>query len=112
MRMRCERSIGAALDWLTAAAPPSQRGRVIGITFGAATFGMIGGPVIGSVSVVVGTAAAFGAVGLCAVGLAAWTFTFDSAPAAPGRAVRLIDPYLDRPAGSSRLVARPQDAPA
>jgi predicted MFS family arabinose efflux permease len=87
---------GAALDWLTAVAPAAQRGRVIGITFGAATFGMIGGPVIGSISLLVGARATFGAVGLCALGLAAWTLTLAPAANIASQPVRLLEPYRDR----------------
>ena len=61
-----------ALAWLVAAAPAARRGELIGSAFAAAVGGALFGPVLGGVASVVGTASAFGAVGIASLGLAAW----------------------------------------
>ena len=61
-----------ALAWLTVESPRSRRGELIGIAFGAAVFGAIVGPMFGAIAKEVSIRAAFGAVGLVALGLAAW----------------------------------------
>ena len=61
-----------ALAWLTVESPRSRRGELIGIAFGAAVFGAIVGPMFGAIAKEVSIRAAFGAVGLIALALAAW----------------------------------------
>ena len=61
-----------ALAWLTVESPRHRRGELIGIAFGAAVFGAIVGPMFGAIAQEVSIRASFGAVGLVALGLAAW----------------------------------------
>ncbi len=61
-----------ALAWLTVASPRERRGELIGIAFGAAVFGAIVGPMFGAIAHELSIRASFGAVGLAALGLAAW----------------------------------------
>lgn len=64
-----------ALAWLTVETPPGRRGETIGTAFGAAVFGAILGPMFGAGADAVGVAAAFAAVGVLALVLAAWAGT-------------------------------------
>ena len=61
-----------ALGWLLAAAPSERRGEMIGAALAAAIFGILLGPVIGSVATVTGPEIVFCAVAAFAVALAAW----------------------------------------
>jgi len=58
---------GGGLAWLARASSPSNRGRSLGITMGAATFGTMLGPVIGTVAAVVDPLVVFGSLALVAV---------------------------------------------
>ena len=64
-----------ALAWLTVASPRSRRGELLGFAFGAAVFGAIVGPVFGAVADTVSIRGTFTAVGVVALGLAAWAAT-------------------------------------
>jgi predicted MFS family arabinose efflux permease len=61
------------LAWLIAMAPENRRGQVIGNVLGAAIFGTMLGPVLGTIAVAVGPTVAFSGVAGCALGIAAWT---------------------------------------
>jgi predicted MFS family arabinose efflux permease len=87
---------GGALAWLVATTGDGEHGRVIGITFGAATFGMIGGPVLGALSLSIGTAAVFGAVGACALGLTASTLAISVGPESAEPRSSLLSAFHDR----------------
>ena len=80
---------GGGLTWVIAAVPRERRGSAIGRVIGAATFGTLLGPLLGTAAVAVGTAPVFAATGAVALGLAAWTARQrDPAPAhtaAPGQ---------------------------
>ena len=62
----------AGLAWLVGETPAERRGQTIGTAMAAAIVGALFGPVLGGIASVVGQAAAFGAAGLIAVGLAVW----------------------------------------
>ncbi len=61
---------GGALTWLIQAAPRARRGELIGAAFGAAIFGTLFGPVVGTAAVALGTRVTFAAVAVAGVGLA------------------------------------------
>jgi MFS family permease len=61
------------LAWLIASTPESRRGRVIGNVLGAAIFGTMFGPVLGTIAVELGPASTFGVVGVACVLIATWT---------------------------------------
>ena len=63
------------LAWLLAAAPADRRGEVIGGALAAAIFGILLGPVIGSVATVTGPEVVFSSVAVIASGLAIWVWT-------------------------------------
>ena len=63
------------LAWLLAAAPADRRGEVIGGALAAAIFGILLGPVIGSIATVTGPEVVFSSVALIASGLAIWVWT-------------------------------------
>ena len=63
------------LAWLLAAAPADRRGEVIGGALAAAIFGILLGPVIGSVATVTGPEVVFSSVAVVASGLAIWVWT-------------------------------------
>jgi MFS family permease len=65
----------ASLAWLVSRAPADRRGLLIGAAMSAAIVGALCGPVLGAVASVVGTEAAFAAVGAGALGLAVWAAT-------------------------------------
>ncbi len=69
------------LAWLIAAAPVERRGEVIGSALAAAIFGILLGPVIGSVATVIGQEVVFSAVAAIAAGLLVWVSTTPGAPA-------------------------------
>jgi MFS family permease len=64
-----------ALGWLLAAAPTDRRGEMIGAALAAAIFGILLGPVIGSVATVTGPEVVFCAVAAIGAVLAAWVTT-------------------------------------
>jgi MFS family permease len=71
------------LAWLIAASPVSRRGEVIGAALAAAIFGILLGPVIGSLATVIGQEGVFSGVGALAVGLVVWVATTPSTPPQP-----------------------------
>ena len=74
----------AALAWLVSETPAARRGQTIGTAMATAIVGALFGPVLGGVASVVGEAAAFGAAGLLAIGLAFWALTMRGpAPGTP-----------------------------
>jgi MFS family permease len=73
------------LAWLIAAAPVERRGEVIGSALAAAIFGILLGPVIGSVATVAGQEAVFSVVAAIAVALFGWVSTTPGAPSQPRR---------------------------
>ncbi|MHB8471003.1 MAG: MFS transporter [Gaiellaceae bacterium] len=70
-----------ALAWLLAAAPRERRGEVIGTAMGAAVFGAMLGPAIGSAAALLGRAAVFSALAALALVLAVWAMQLEPAPA-------------------------------
>jgi MFS family permease len=72
----------AGLTWLVSETPAARRGQVIGSAMAAAIVGALFGPVLGGVAALVGAAAAFGAAGLAAIGLALWSALTPAPPAA------------------------------
>jgi MFS family permease len=74
----------AGLTWLISETPSERRGQTIGSAMAAAIVGALFGPVLGGVAAVVGQAAAFGAAGVAAIGLAVWArLTHAPAPTEP-----------------------------
>jgi MFS family permease len=63
----------AGLTWLVSETPAARRGQVIGSAMAAAIVGALFGPVLGGAAALIGAAAAFGAAGLAALGLAVWS---------------------------------------
>ena len=63
---------GGGLTWVIAVSPADRRGSVIGGVIGAATFGTLLGPVLGTLAVTAGPAPVFAATGLVSLALAAW----------------------------------------
>ena len=59
-----------ALAWLSAVAPRTRRGEMIGITLGAAVFGAVLGPVFGGIAEFAGIALSFTAVGVVTLAFA------------------------------------------
>jgi predicted MFS family arabinose efflux permease len=72
------------LTWVIHVTPVQRRSRTLGGVLGAATFGTLFGPIIGTVAVAVGTGPAFTLVGLVGLGLAAATFRRPAPPASAG----------------------------
>jgi MFS family permease len=71
---------GGALTWVIAASPRSERGHVIGSAIGAATFGTLLGPLLGTFAAGVGTGPAFAIVGAISLGLAGWVLRYPDPP--------------------------------
>jgi MFS family permease len=63
---------GGALTWLIAASPREHRGRVLGSVSGAAAFGTLLGPLVGTLAVAAGTELVFSVVGAVGLMLAVW----------------------------------------
>jgi MFS family permease len=78
------------LAWLIAASPVERRGEVIGSALAAAIFGILLGPVIGSVATVASQEVVFSVVAAIAVGLVAWVSTTPSAPSQPLPSARAV----------------------
>jgi predicted MFS family arabinose efflux permease len=72
------------LTWVIHATPIERRSRTLGSVLGAATFGTLLGPILGTVAVAIGTEPAFALVGLIALGLAAMTARRTAPPPSPG----------------------------
>jgi MFS family permease len=87
----------AALTWLVAAAPPERRGELIGTAMAAAIVGALFGPVIGGVASVVGTASAFGSVGVLAAALGVWAWRTPAFAPREQQPLRLLLEALRRP---------------
>ncbi len=64
-------SWAGGLAWLVSAAPGGRRGQLLGTALSAAIVGALLGPVLGGAASVVGTQAAFSAVGIAAIAVAA-----------------------------------------
>jgi MFS transporter, DHA1 family, inner membrane transport protein len=69
------------LTWVIHVTPASRRSRTLGSVLGAATFGTLFGPIIGTVAVAIGTGPAFALVGCLALVLAAMTLRHPEPPA-------------------------------
>jgi MFS family permease len=67
---------GGALTWVIAIAPRERRGALIGSVIGAATFGTLLGPLLGTLAVAAGTQTVFSLVGAVSLGLALWVRTY------------------------------------
>lgn len=67
---------GGALTWVIAIAPRERRGALIGSVIGAATFGTLLGPLLGTLAVAAGTQTVFPLVGAVSLGLALWVRTY------------------------------------
>jgi MFS family permease len=72
------------LTWVIHVTPVARRSRTLGSVLGAATFGTLFGPIIGTVAVAIGTGPAFTLVGLVALVLAALTSRRPDAPPSSG----------------------------
>ena len=72
------------LTWVIHVTPVARRSRAIGGVLGAATFGTLFGPIIGTVAVAIGTRPAFTLVGLVGLGLAAATLRQPAPPPSSG----------------------------
>lgn len=70
----------AAFTWLVAVAPAERRGQMIGTVLGVAIAGALFGPVLGGLGSLLGTGPVFGAVGLVALGVAAFALMQDTPP--------------------------------
>ncbi len=79
-------SWAGGLSWLIGKAPAERRGEMIGSAIAAAIFGVMLGPVLGAAAVELGTEWVFSAVGVVAVGLAAWAIRVPSVPSS-GRGI-------------------------
>jgi len=71
---------GGALTWVIAASPRTERGYVIGSAIGAATFGTLLGPLLGTFAVAAGTGPAFAVVGAVSLALAGWVLRYPDPP--------------------------------
>jgi MFS family permease len=79
------------LTWVIYATPAARRSRTIGGVLGAATFGTLFGPIIGTGAVAVGTRPAFAVVGLLAIALALATLRHpDAHPASSDQVGTII----------------------
>lgn len=66
------------LSWLVTAVPVGRRGEMIGSALAAAIFGVLLGPVIGSIASVTGPEPVFSSAALIGTALAAWTYATPS----------------------------------
>jgi predicted MFS family arabinose efflux permease len=72
------------LTWVIHVTPVQRRSRTLGSVLGAATFGTLFGPILGTVAVAIGTGPAFTLVGLVALGLAVRTSRRAAPPPSSG----------------------------
>ncbi len=72
------------LTWVIHVTPVPRRSRTLGGVLGAATFGTLFGPIIGTVAVAIGTQPAFALVGTIALVLATRTLRYADAPRSAG----------------------------
>jgi predicted MFS family arabinose efflux permease len=72
------------LTWVIHVTPVQRRSRTLGSVLGAATFGTLFGPILGTVAVAIGTGPAFTLVGLVALGLAVRTSRRGAPPPSSG----------------------------
>jgi MFS transporter, DHA1 family, solute carrier family 18 (vesicular amine transporter), member 1/2 len=81
---------GGGLVWLIATTPAERRGSALGAAFAAATAGTLLGPVLGTAAVAGGGGPVFGALGACALLLAACAHRAPAPPAfEPARRIPL-----------------------
>jgi MFS family permease len=76
--------------WLMGMAPAERRGEIVGSAIAAAIFGVVAGPVLGAAAVELGSRWVFSAVGLTAVGLAAWAIRVPAVASSGAGIARLI----------------------
>jgi MFS family permease len=69
-----------AFAWLLAAVPRARRGEVIGTALGAAVFGALLGPVVGTLAALVGRDVVFTALAGLAIVFAVWTLRLEPIP--------------------------------
>ncbi len=79
-----------ALGWLLAATPADRRGEMIGAALAAAIFGILLGPVVGSIASVTGPKVVFCGVAVVAGVLAAWVAPAPGIPAGGIPSVRAV----------------------
>jgi MFS family permease len=81
---------GGGLTWVIAVAPRERRGGMLGSVIGAATFGTLIGPILGTLAVAAGTQLVFSLVGAASLALGAWTMRYpEPTPAEPGTSTPL-----------------------
>jgi MFS family permease len=80
----------AGLAWLVGETPAARRGQTIGSVLAAAIVGALFGPVLGGLASVVGEPIAFGAVGVGALGLAAWSLATPAPPRTEPQPIRAL----------------------
>jgi MFS family permease len=68
------------LAWVIAVMPRERRGKVIGSVMAAAIFGLLLGPIVGTLAVAVGTEIVFTGVGAVSLVLAIWTLRHPEPP--------------------------------
>jgi MFS family permease len=92
---------GGALTWVIAVTPVQHRGATLGSVIGAATFGTLIGPLLGTVAVATSTALVFSAVGAISLALAVWAQRHPN-PVPIRNEARAADPAGTRRAGGDR----------
>ncbi len=70
------------LTWVVALTPHERRSQVLGSVLGAAIFGTLLGPIVGTLAVAVGTKIVFASTGAVALALVAWTLRHPGPPRA------------------------------
>jgi MFS family permease len=68
------------LAWVIALVPRDRRGRVIGSVMAVVIFGLLLGPIVGTLAVAIGTEVVFTGVGAVSLVLAVWTFRHPEPP--------------------------------
>ena len=76
---------GGGLAWLAKASSPANRGRSLGVTLGASTFGTMLGPVVGTIAAAAEPRLVFGSVALAAVLCVPLVFTTKAPPSSAGQ---------------------------
>jgi MFS family permease len=87
-------SWAGGLAWLVSAAPPDQRGTVLGRATGAAIAGSLLGPVVGILAGVLGRAVVFGSSVGVALVVGLWASTVQSQPVVTGGGLRHLGGVL------------------